>query len=1126
MSDLPTGTVTFLFTDLEGSTRLWEQQPEAMKGALARHDALLTTAVEAHDGRVVKSTGDGLHAVFATADAAIAAAVAGQQALRAASFEPIDAIRVRMGLHTGVAEQRAGDYFGPVLNRAARLMAVAHPGQVLCSQPTADLVLDSGDPAMGFTELGRHRLRDLTRPEIVFQVTHPDIPADFPPLRTLDAFPGNLPIERTTLIGRADELARLGRALETHRLVTLTGVGGVGKTRLALQLAADVLDNFPDGAWLVALATIRDPDLVPSAVATAMEIAERPGRPLHETVRDTIGTRQLLIVLDNCEHLLDPTARLVDELLDTCPAIRIVATSREAFGVEGEQVWPTPSLRLPGGEAPASLEELAQADAVALFVERARAVQPDFQLSADNAAAVVGLCRRLDGIPLAIELAAARVSALGPRDILDRIDQRFLLLTGGSRTALERHQTLQAAVDWSYELLDEDERRLFERLSVFVGGFTLEAAVAGAADDDQHEVEVLDMLSRLVGKSMVIADRSGESVRYQLLETLRQYGRDRLAASGDATRIRARHSEYFLAYAETVQAALMSPDQALAWDRLNLETGNIRSTFNWLLETGAASSALALTGAGFVGWSETGELLRLREAALEAAASLPSADLVRPMAQTAYSAMNTGEPARATELAEASLARARDVGIAPHSLAYEVLGVVALWANDPTKAVEMLDRAVSLARTAADDRSTSIEFGEVDARVRLTAALSTTCFALTQTGDTERAVRAGEEALEIARDLEIPTLLSSALFNLALACQASDPVRAAHLIDEALECSIGERAPMARCWVLVAAGQVRTTLGEHEAALEFFGEVLALARTSGERYVVPVALQGMARALRHQGRLDEAATVLGAAQGLADRLGIAGGPLDVGIRDRAARRLRDLLGTQRFDEAWETGQALTFDGALTLAIDIAASTRSLDSTPPFSAGGSPERNVFHRDGDTWTVSYRGATVRLRDAKGLRYLARLLAQPGREVHVSDLAAESTGGEQAPLSGSGGEALDAAATQAYRLRLAELEADVTEATEWNDPERAARAQAEIDALTEQLAGAYGLGDRTRTLADPAERIRKAVTNRIRDSIARIDRQHEALGRHLANAVHTGTFCCYRPQTPTAWELAAGP
>jgi predicted ATPase/class 3 adenylate cyclase len=926
MSELPTGTVTFLFTDLESSTRLWEEQPEAMRSALARHDELLSKAVDAHDGQVVKSTGDGLHAVFPSADAAVAAALDAQRRLGKEDWGAVGSLRVRMGLHTGVAEQRGGDYFGPVLNRAARLMGVAHPGQVLCSQATADLVRDSLPESSGLVELGRHRLRDLARPEVVFQVTAVGLPAAFPPLRSVDAFPGNLPIERTALIGRTRELARLAELLQDHRLVTLTGVGGVGKTRLAVQLAADVLDRFPDGAWLVSLATIRDPALVAAVVADALEVTERPGRPVSETLRDAIGSRELLVVLDNCEHLLDASARLVDDLLDACGGLRVVATSREALGVEGEQSWPTPSLGLPDPTVGKNIEELAAVDAVALFVERARAVRPDFELSPSNGAAVAGLCSRLDGIPLAIELAAARVSSLSPQDILERLDERFLLLTGGSRTALERHQTLQAAVDWSFELLDEHERRFFECLSVFAGGFTLDATRAVAADKDTTEYAVVDLLGGLVAKSMVIAEGSGTSVRYRLLETLRQYGRDHLAARGQAAAARARHSQYYLEFYASLLAHLWGPDQIAAIDRLDAEVDNLRAAFNWMLENGDLSGALELAGLAGAGsgagiFTTTGEGLRLREAALEAAVSLPPSERAGPLAWTAWAAFNAGEHTRAIQLADASLACADEANLAPNPITYAVLGLVHLWRSEPGHGVEMLERGVAQARQTDD--------GSPFASTLLANLLNALCHALGQIGETDHAVAVGQETLTMARQLGTPIILSSALQELALAYQPTDPKRAADLLEESLE--IYSRAGMRSVrsmqygWMLVATGHVRVTIGEHDRALAAFAEALAFSRQSGERAFVPPALQGMARALRHLDRLDESAQLLGAAEQLADQLGAPGGPVDVASRARAKTRLRELLGAQRFDANFEVGQALSFDTAATTAIDIATS---------------------------------------------------------------------------------------------------------------------------------------------------------------------------------------------------------
>jgi non-specific serine/threonine protein kinase len=691
--------------------------------------------------------------------------------------------------------------------------------------------------------------------------------------------------------------------LTQHRLLTLTGVGGVGKTRLALQLAADVLDRFPDGAWLAELASIRDPTLVPSAVATALDISERPGRPWIDTLCDAIGSRVLLVVLDNCEHLLDASARLVDALLDACPALRVVATSREALGIEGEQSWPTPSLGLPPDEIPQNLENLAKANSVELFVERARAVRPDFELSAANAVAVASLCRRLDGIPLAIELAAARVAAFGPRDILERIDQRFMLLTGGSRTALERHQTLQAAIDWSYELLSEDERALFERLSVFASGFTLEAVCAVVAHQRTTEIEVLDLLGSLVAKSMVIAEGSGASVRYRVLETLRQYGRDRLAASGDPAAVRDLHARYFLDFAEAWRPTFLSPDQAMAWDRGRVEFDNLRTAFDWLLETGDAEASWRLVHTIAPMWNDNAEGLRRHEAVLAMAARLPAADRVQPLAWTGWHAFQAAEHVRAGELAEASLACAREAGVPPESLAYQILGLIAFWRNEPDRAVNALEQAVAVARADVDDSSAGpASFsGFFQGPGSLGGALINSCFVLGQVGETERAVAAGEEAVAISRRFGVPTGLSTALRMLGLSLQSTDPERAARLLDESLANDIDQRWTTQRGWTLVGTAQVRGAVGDHHAALAAFAEALAVSRQSGDRFFVPVALQGMARACRHLGRLDEATKLLAAAQAIAEQLGIPGGPAGVRVGSRPSVVVRRCCNPGRRD---------------------------------------------------------------------------------------------------------------------------------------------------------------------------------------------------------------------------------
>jgi predicted ATPase/class 3 adenylate cyclase len=916
MPGLPSGTVTFLFTDLASSTRLWEDQPGAMGGALARHDQLLRDAVESHSGSVVKTTGDGLHAVFASADAAVGAAVAGQLALGAEAWGVEGGLQVRMGLHTGAAEEREGDYFGPVLNRAARLMAVAHGGQVVCSQVTAELVRDSLPPPVTLKELGPHRLKDLTRAEVVYQVVHPQLPTDFPPLDSVDRFPGNLPVQRSALIGRSRELARLAGALDEHRLVTLTGVGGVGKTRLALQLAADLVHQFPDGAWLVALAAVRDPALVPSTLAATLGVIERPGRPVMESVCEAIGSRELLLVLDNCEHLLDAAARAVDALLDTCPALRIVATSREALGVDGEQSFRTPSLSLPSPDS-VSPDDVARADAVGMFVERARAVDPDFALSADNAAAVAGLCQRLDGIPLALELAAARVGALAPAALLERIDQRFALLTGGSRTALERHQTLQAAVDWSYELLSSEEQRLFRRLSVFAGAFDLDAATAIAGNLGTSDLEVLDRLGGLVAKSMVVAERTSTTTRYRLLETLRQYGRDQLASTDEARAIRDRHARYYAEGVDSIEALFFSPRQLEALDRLDSDVDNFRAAFDWLAETRDAEGLRMLTRLGGV-ITDSAEAYRRCEALVDLLDLLAPDEQVEVLGITAWLAFTAGEPVRALELAEASVAAAEAAGVRPPQQSFSVFGMVAFWQGDAQRAIEELEQGVASSRTGVAEGRVS--------RSWLAMTLASLCFVYGQTGRVDEAIDAGEEAVSLARRLGAPSVLNNTLWQLALALQATEPNRAATLLEESIRYEkVVDRTSFVRAWSYLATGQLRGQLGDQPGSVEAYAEVLRTCRRTGERFQVSVALQGMARAMRQLDRPEDAARLLGAAQGLSDRLGITGGPSDVAARERAAARLRDILGDARFDAAWEAGRALTFEDAVTTALELSAS---------------------------------------------------------------------------------------------------------------------------------------------------------------------------------------------------------
>ena len=575
VSVLPTGMVTLLLADVEDSTRLWETQE--MTAAVARLDRTVSAIVAAHHGvrPVEQGEGEGFVVAFARASDAVASALELQRA-------PLAPIRLRIGVHTGEVQLRDdGNYIGSTVNRAARLRDVAHGGQIVLSGTTEDLVVDRLPPDAWLTDLGTHRLRDLPRPERVVQLCHPDLRVEFPPLRTANTVVAQrLPVQLTSFVGRAAEMTDVRRILADNRLVTLTGAGGVGKTRLALEVAGRMMGECRDGVWYVDLAPIIDPDLVPVAVARALGLPDQPGRSTMETLLRFIGDRQMLVVLDNCEHLLDACAALIVALLGACPGLTLLTTSREPIGVAGEVTWRVRSLSLAD-------------EAIELFTDRARHVRPDFHLTDDNTTAVTEICRRLDGMPLAIELAAARIRALSLTEILDSLHDRFRLLTGGARTAVRRQQTLRASVDWSYMLLTEPERVVFRRLAVFLGGFDLDATRAVAGGGEVQPYQVLDLLTLLIDKSLVVAENTTGRTRYRLLETVRQYALEKLGESGEADTVRARHRDHY-----TAMAALLDTPAGNDYERrieqAETEIDNLRAAFAWSRENTEIALALAL----------------------------------------------------------------------------------------------------------------------------------------------------------------------------------------------------------------------------------------------------------------------------------------------------------------------------------------------------------------------------------------------------------------------------------------------------------------------------------------------------------------------------------------------------
>ncbi|HEY1883259.1 MAG TPA: adenylate/guanylate cyclase domain-containing protein [Candidatus Cybelea sp.] len=648
----PSGTVTFLFSDIEGSTLRWQRDPQAMADALARHNELFRAAIESNGGYVFKTVGDAFYAAFAGAPEAVAAALAAQRALNAEDFSAVEGVRVRIALHAGYAREQDGDYFGTTLNRVARLVSIGHGGQTLLSGTAAELVRDALPPDGELRDLGAHRLKDLARPERVFQLVVPDLLDAFPSLRSLDYLPNNLPQQLTSFIGRAGIVEEVKAMLHEHRLATLVGAGGAGKTRCAIQTGAELLNRYPDGVWLVELAPISDPALVTTTIARVLGVRETRDAELLTTLLGDLEQRRLLFVLDNCEHLVDETRRVASAIIGGCAGVGILATSREQLGISGERVLRMPSLQ--------------EADAVELFADRARAADDRFALTAENEPFVAEICRRLDGIPLAVELAAARVKLLSPKALTEKLSERFRVLTGGSKDAVPRHHTLRATIDWSFDLLDEPSRALFRTLSVFVGGWTLDAATAVCAQDGD-EWGVLDLLSSLVDKSLVAVETKGEERRYDMLVSIREYASERLAEAGEAQAAAAKHARFYAALAKSL-APLAGELEDVQWQRsLAPELDNLRAAIDWTIVS-QRDPQLGMEMLSELEWPELiatpHEALRWFEAALRLEDRVPS-DLIlaRLLRHCVILEWLTGQPAAHREqLALAAVAVARRAG--------------------------------------------------------------------------------------------------------------------------------------------------------------------------------------------------------------------------------------------------------------------------------------------------------------------------------------------------------------------------------------------------------------------------------------------------------------------------------
>ena len=913
---MATQTLTFLFTDIERSTALLQRLGETYADVLTTHHRLIRAGLAAHGGSEVDTQGDAFFAVFGSARACVDAAIEMQRAIASRQWPADEAVRVRMGIHSGEASRTASGLVGLDVHRAARIAAVAHGGQIVVSATTAALLRDRMPASASLRDLGLHRLKDLGRPEQIFQVDAAGLPTDFPPLRSLDnpKLLNNLPAQVSSFIGRDAELAEVGHLVATARLVTLTGTGGAGKTRLGLQTAAFLIDRFGDGVWFADLAPLRDADLVAVTVSHVLGIRAEPGRPLIDTLVEAVGQRSLLLLVDNCEHVLDACAKLADALLRNCPNVVVLATSREPLGIDGERVHRVPSMETPAGGD--DMNAIGNTEAVRLFTDRA--AQHGVPLAWDKrTASVVGrICRRLDGIPLAIELGAARLSVMSVTELDARLDQRFALLIGGSRVAMPRQRTLHAMVDWSWELLNGAEQHVLARLSAFAGGFDLAAAEAVTPDQSVHSDEVLGHLGALVDKNLVqFADTGTGPARYRLLETVRQYAAQQLDAEGAATAngARAAHRDHYLALAEAAAPQLAGRDQAEWLDRLDLEIGNLRAAIAFSLCHDDPSPGLRLATSLRLFWKARGHATEGADD-LRALLDAPAAQAItllraRALAAAAHLLEETRVYPTADEYCDEALAIARSAGddYLVADLAH-VRASVLLRQGHQDAALHLIDDGLNLAR----------RLGEPHLTARL---LSVRSYAVDVQGDRAGAAKDAAESLRLFRQLGDLRGIGTMVGNLGYLELSTGDLGAArsHLLESLdLFRELNDGYGITQGTFNLALCEY--VAGSLAAAESLFARSLDLATRARDTASTAYALIGLAMA--GSGRADDgrSARLHGAADRALAVLGETLEPLEGRLRDRDCQRLRSAMGAAAFDAEYAQGQALTSEQILVLAL--------------------------------------------------------------------------------------------------------------------------------------------------------------------------------------------------------------
>ena len=906
MSALPSGTVTFLYTDIEGSTRLWQEKPEAMALANARHDAILQEAIEANHGYIFQIVGDSFTAAFHNARDGLQAVVAAQRGLQTEVWDKTGAIKVRMGLHTGAAEIASdGKYEGyTTVASAQRVMSVAHGGQVLLTQTTYELVQEDLQAGITLRDMGEYHLKDLHAPMHLYQVNAPDLQQNFPPIESSHTLPNNLPTQLTSFIGREREIDEIKGLLNTSRLVTLTGSGGTGKTRLSIEVGAQLLTNFANGVWLIELAPLAEPSQMIPAMAQVFGLQEHTFGPLEVLLMDYLRDKKILLILDNCEHLIQACARLADDLLHRCTGLKILASSREALGIAGELAYHTPSL--------------ADSESTRLFVERARAVNPKFVVSDSNVASVAQICRRLDGIPLAVELAAARSKLLSAEQIAARLDDLFRLLVGGSRTALPRQQTLRALIDWSYDLLTDEEKRLLQFASVFVGGWTLDALEA-VADDPS----TLELLEQLVNKSMVVAEEQDNEMRYFMLETIRQYAREKLFEAKQAALARDRHFFYFDQLSETMWDVFRLADMLNWRDRAEEESENFRAAIEWgLAEHVEQTVHLAGFYCVLSSWvSKQAEGIAFVQTALEKVKSLPPVEgqanverqqlIARALFALGMVSMGQGNMQLVKQSLEEAIAISRLTGdklILGYSL--EMLYVTSNFISVPNGQEAAYEGLRIFTEELSDSWGLSMAYQNM---VRLAVSR----------GDLEAKTKYLGKLKEQLRD--VPLSFQAGLFFLGIGMgesEAGNYQSAKQLFEDGLKIFRRLRNKNFQTVLTSELGHIARRTGDIDYAKKIYVETLTNWQDLGNRAAIAHQLECFGFLAITEEEPDRAIKLFGAAEAIREKIQSVMTNYEQGEYSRALAQLQSMLTREEFRSLWAKGRTMTMEHAVDFALEL------------------------------------------------------------------------------------------------------------------------------------------------------------------------------------------------------------